>query len=574
VSLGFHIANTLLLLWFLHYTTGRFWPAALVAALFALHPLHVESVAWIAERKDVLSTFFWLGTTLAYAWYVKRPRAMSYVLVMLLFGLGLLAKPMLVTLPVVLLLLDYWPLERFSIDSGGWHGVGPGRLLLEKLPLALMAGGSATITLIAQQSAMPAWELMDMPMRITNAVISYWRYVLAMLWPAGLAPFYPHPHKAFWGLATMGFFLMAAATWAAAYFGARRKYLTAGWLWYVITLVPVIGLVQVGDQSHADRYTYVPLIGLFVIVAWSVADLCQRRSDLLKPVIATTTIVLAVLGVVACRQVGFWKDNITLFSRTVRVTQDNYVMLTNLGVAYSTKDELDRAVDSFQQSLAIRPNEAYTHNGLGVVYLKNREYEKAVDEFKQAVELKPELKEAQMHAAKSLMALGRYQEAEYYARKTTELDPRWADGHVQLAAALSEIGQVDKAEEECRKAMQLNPKLAMAHFTMAGVYVKRGDFEHAAEEYRKSIAIEPDFSAWNNLGNAQLRMGRLQEAEQSYRESIRLNPNRADAFLNMGIALSGLGRKDEAIAAVRQAQILSPKSQDIQRFLESLQKQP
>lgn len=591
VSLGLHIANTLLLLWFLYYTTRRFWPASLVAALFALHPVHVESVAWIAERKDVLSTFFWLATMIAYAWYVRRMTDPSrdwvgtltrpwiwlpaYLLTVVLFALGLLAKPMLVTLPLVLLLLDFWPLNRFSNEARGsqegtplWVSIVMS--LVDKLPLAIMAFASAYVTTIAQRSAMPAWELMDWPMRITNTAISYWRYILAMVWPVGLAPFYPHPHEAYWGKAIVGYIMLAIVSGAAVYLGIKRRYLVAGWLWYLGTLVPVIGLVQVGDQSHADRYTYVPLIGLFIMIAWGLADLCAERKHLVRPVTWVVLAVLAVFVALGIRQVGFWKDDITLFGRTVRVTEGNYVMLTNLGVAYSTKDELDMAEDSFRKSLEIRPNEAYTHNGLGVVYLKKRDSRRALDEFNKAIELKEGFKEAHMHAAKACMYLQRYAEAESHAAKVVELDPAWPDAHVQYAAALCETGQVDKAEKECRIAIQLNPRLAMCYFTLAGVYVKRDDFERAAEQYRKAISIEPDFSAWNNLGNSMMRLGRFKEAEESYRQSIKLNPKRADAFFNLGIVLAQQNRREEAIAAVRQALALAPQNAEVQKYLEAL----
>jgi protein O-mannosyl-transferase len=584
VSLALHLANTLLLLWFLYYTTRRFWVASIVAALFALHPLHVESVAWVAERKDVLSTFFWLATMLAYAWYVKKRTdegrwssgLPAYVLAILLFAIGLLAKPMLVTLPLVLVLLDYWPLNRFNLEPRNLLGADNRRAvlrsLLDKVPFAILAALSATITVRAQQTAMPAWELMDWPMRITNTALSYWRYVISMVWPFGLAPFYPHPHEAFWGRAIVCYALLIAATVLAIYYGTReRKYLLVGWLWYLGTLVPVIGMVQVGDQSHADRYTYVPLIGLLVMIAWFLGDACRKKAELVRPAATITLIVIAALAAVSFRQVGFWKDDITLFSRTVRVTENNYVMLTNLGVAYSTKDDLDRAADSFSKSLAIRPNEAYTHHGLGVVLLKKKDFLGAIECFKRAIELKPEFKEAYMHSAKAYLTIGKPAEAVTYAQKVVELDPEWPDAHVQLAASLCEAGQIDKAEEECRVALKLNPRLAMAHFTLAGVYVKRGDFEHAAEQYRQSISIEPDFSAWNNLGNTLLHLNNLKEAEASYRESIRLNPLRADAFFNMGIALAGQDRKAEAIAAVKQALVLSPQNPEIQKYLTTLQ---
>jgi protein O-mannosyl-transferase len=573
VSLGIHICNVLLLFWFLCYTTRRLWLSGFVAAFFAIHPLHVESVAWVSERKDVLSTFFWLWAILAYAWYARSPCLRRYLLVVLALVLGLMAKPMLVTLPLILLLLDYWPLQRLGLEQQGRRkttGVQPGKLLMEKVPLAMITLGSAIVTIIAQQTAMPAWELMNLPVRVTNAIVSYWRYIREMVWPQGLAAFYPHPHTPLYIEAALVLLLIAAATAGAIYVSKSRKYLTFGWLWYLVTLVPVIGLVQVGDQSHADRYTYVPLIGLFVIMVWAAAEIIERHSSLLKPLVAAAILVLTVLGMLAWRQVGFWKDDINLFGRAVSVTQGNYVMLANLGVTYSTTDELDKAIDVLQKSLEIRPNEGRTLNGLGAVMFKKQQYAQAAVYYAKATEAQPDLKEAQLAMARTLLAMRRAAEAEPYARRALALDPYWADAYAQLAAVLGETGKLEEGIVLCKRAMELNPKLAASHFNLAGIYVHQENFELAAEEYRKTIALEGDFSAWNNLGNSLLRLGKPQEAEKSYRESIRLNPNRSDAFYNMGIALEEQGRRPEAIEAVRKALTLSPDSLDIKTYLDAL----
>jgi tetratricopeptide (TPR) repeat protein len=574
VNVGFHVVNTLLLFWLLCYTTRRTWPSALVAGLFALHPLHVESVAWVSERKDVLSTFFWLWTMLAYVYYTKRHGTLRYVTILLLFALGLMTKPMLVTLPLVLVLVDYWPLERFEIrrQKGkiGLVGTSLWRLFVEKVPLLIMAGGSAAITVMVQRTAMPAWEIMDLPMRVTNAVVSYWRYMWEMVWPVGLAAFYPHPHKPLYLEAALVLLLLVAATAGALYVSKDRKYVTFGWLWYLVTLVPVIGLVQVGDQSHADRYTYVPLIGLFVIIAWAAAETVERYDSLLKPLAAAAILVLTVFGVLVWRQVGFWKDDIMLFGRAVNVTQGNYVMLANLGVTYSARDELDKAMDALQKSLAIRPDESRTLNGLGSVMFKRQQYAQAVVYYAKAIGQQPDLKEAQLAMARTLLAMRRSAEGEPYARKAIALDPYWADAYAQLGAILGETGKLEEGMALCRKAMELDPRLAASHFNLAGIYVHKENFELAAEEYRKAIALEGDFSAWNNLGNSLLRLGKPQEAEKSYRESIRLNPGRADAFYNMGIALEEQGRRAEAIEAVRKALTLLPDSVDIKRYLDAL----
>ncbi|HSV27289.1 MAG TPA: hypothetical protein VLH60_05295, partial [Sedimentisphaerales bacterium] len=287
VNVGFHIANAILIFWLLQYVTGQMWAAALVAGLFALHPLRVENVAWVSARKDVLSTFFLLWTMFAYAYYARRPGFLRYLAALLFFALGLLAKPMLVTLPVALLLMDYWPLERFRFSRNGWkiryEGCGIARLILEKVPLAMMAVASSIVTLFAQQRAMQTWEIMGLSTRVTNAAVSYWRYIRQMFWPEGLAPFYPHSHEPYYVSAAIVFVLMVLATIAVIRMAEVRKYLVFGWFWYIFTLVPVIGLVQVGDQSHADRYTYVPHLGLLVIIAWSSMEFIRKRPSFRKP---------------------------------------------------------------------------------------------------------------------------------------------------------------------------------------------------------------------------------------------------------------------------------------------------
>ena len=284
VSVGLHVLNTLLLLWLLLYTTGRVWASWFVAALFALHLLHVESVAWVSERKDVLSTFFWLWTMLAYVYYAKQPGVWRYLCILPALALGLMSKPMLVTVPAVLLLVDYWPLERFRIEwkkrELKYSGVGFWQILLEKVPLLLMVAGSAAITVMAQRKAMPAWETMNLPTRITNAIVSYGRYLWETVWPAGLAAFYPHRHEPLYPEAAAVLVFLVAVTGVVIYAAGRHKYLVFGWFWYLMTLIPVIGLVQVGDQSHADRYTYVPLIGVFVVVVWAIAGAIERRKEL------------------------------------------------------------------------------------------------------------------------------------------------------------------------------------------------------------------------------------------------------------------------------------------------------
>ncbi|HSV26364.1 MAG TPA: tetratricopeptide repeat protein, partial [Sedimentisphaerales bacterium] len=399
VSLGIHILNSLLLLWFLCSATGRFWPSLFVAGLFALHPLRVESVAWASERKDVLSVFFWMATMMAYSFYVKKTGWRRYAVVVLLFALGLMSKPMLVTLPIVLLLLDWWPFERVVLS--GRHRGRPMpllRLAAEKLPLLAMSAVSALVTIDAQQGAVAALDVVGFSTRFTNAAISYWRYLGQMIWPAGLAVLYPYVNRPEYLLAAAALLLLAGATVAAVRWRMQFRYILTGWLWYLIALLPVIGLIQVGAQSHADRYTYLPLTGIFIIISWGASSLARRVRAIRIVIPAAAVAILVILGILTWRQTGYWKDSVTLFERTTAVTEDNHVAMTNLGNALIDIGEPDRAMEQFQKSLALAPRQAQTLTGIGKVLFDRGELDASWQYYKMAVDLKPDLKDAQLNA--------------------------------------------------------------------------------------------------------------------------------------------------------------------------------
>jgi tetratricopeptide (TPR) repeat protein len=555
VNLGLHIANTLLLFWFLVYTTRRIWVGAFVAALFALHPLHVESVAWAAERKDVLSTFFWMLAMLAYAHYANRPNVKRYCLVLLLFALGLLSKPMLVTLPIVFLLLDFWPLERIDLTREQPSKIW--RLVAEKLPLLAMSATSAVVTIISQKQAIVTMSYMDTGTRVTNIIVSYGRYIWEMLWPTGMAVLYPRPvTPVYWQAALIGTAILAATlvAWRLAH---KRKYIIIGWFWYLVTLVPVIGIVHVGMQSHADRYTYIPFVGLFMVLAWAAGDIVAARPQLRVPAAVCGMAVLLALGVITSRQVGYWKNDVSIFARATAVTKNNFVMLTNLGDALLWRGDMAKAEVILRKALEAYP-QPDSYFLLAIISRRQGHIEEAVKNYKLALTIDPEIGLAWFNAGALLSDLQRYTESEQYFRKALELTPNWPEAYAGLGMTLGETGHLDEGIAACMNGIEINPKAATPYRILASLKVKKGLYEEAEENYKKSLALEPDYSAWTNLGDTQLQMGKLAEAEKSCREALSLNAKGLIAQYNLGLVLEKQGRKEEALAATMNALAIDP----------------
>ena len=399
MNLVFHIANTLLLFLVLKQMTDALWQSAFVAALFALHPLHVESVAWVAERKDVLSTFFWMLTMVAYVRYVRHPGVVRYLLTLLTFALGLMAKPMLVTLPFVLLLLDYWPLERIPLRQKNKQENGCSRrrifyrLTLEKLPFFALSAVSSVVTFLVQRSsgAVRTTQFLPFDLRTFNALVSYISYIAKMFYPSRLAVLYPHPGTKLplWQ-PSLSFLALAGATAVIIYTARRRRYLAVGWLWYLGTLVPVIGLVQVGVQAMADRYTYLPSIGIFVMVAWGAAELFNGlRLRKIVPA-ASAGIILAALLVCTHLQLHYWRDSFALCGRALQITKDNYTMHNNYGNALRDKGRFDEATIHFKEALRINPRYVKAYVNLGMVYFHEDEIMQAVASWNQVLRLEPD----------------------------------------------------------------------------------------------------------------------------------------------------------------------------------------
>ena len=531
-SVLLHIASTLLLLVVLYSTTRALWRSAFVAALFALHPLHVESVAWVAERKDVLSTFFLMLTLLAYTRYASRPSTGRYVLVALAFALGLMSKAMLVTLPFALLLIDFWPLRRFD-------KVPVRRLVMEKIPLLGLAVISSVITFIVQRrgGAVGGLDAFPLSSRIANALVAYVGYIEKTFWPSGLAAFYPYPQSISAAGVAAAIAILAAVTIVVIKFGRRFPYAPVGWLWYLGTLVPVIGIVQVGNQAMADRYTYIPLIGLFVILAWGIPDLLSRWNP---PKIALRVAGVAVLAACAAltfRQVSVWRNDASLWGNALAVTNDNYVAHNNLGRALVEDGKSEAGLVHYNEALRIRPTYATARTNVGVALTKIGKYDEAITNYREALRLKPDLPES----------------------------------HANLGAALFDQGKIDEAIEHYSEAIRLNPNFAQAHANMGIALMQKGKVAEAISAYETALRLKRGFAdVENNLGFALATQGRLDDAIAHYNEALRIKPDFILAHLNLGIALANTNRISEATREFREVLRLEPQNETARSALDQL----
>jgi Flp pilus assembly protein TadD len=455
VNLALHIANVLLLFFVLRRLTGCDYRSAFVAMLFAIHPLHVESVAWVAERKDVLSTLFWFLTMHAYVSYVRRPSVPRYGATLAAFATGLLCKPMLVTLPVVLLLVDFWPMGRLTRRTAR-------RLVVEKLPFLLLSVASSMITVIAQKQGGAVARLIEYPLsvRVENAVVSTIGYLGKALWPVRLAVFYPHPggKLPFLGVAVCGT-LVVVLTVLAFRSAKSHPYATFGWLWYLVTLLPVIGMIQVGRQAMADRYTYVPLVGPFVAVCWGVPDLAPGWARRWRWALLTAlggAVVLA-LGLRAHAQVAYWRDSITLFEHALAVTTDNADAHSNLGRAYLARGELDLALRHGREVVRIDPSAPDGHFNLGVLLEQAGKVDEAIAAYRDAIRVAPRLASAHLNLGIVLAGQGRMEEAEQELREAVGGQPNSVAARNNLGAVLAKRGAIDESIEHFEEAVRLDP---------------------------------------------------------------------------------------------------------------------
>jgi tetratricopeptide (TPR) repeat protein len=550
INLFVHLANTLLLFAVLKKMTGSLWRSAFVAAAFALHPMHVESVAWIAERKDVLSALFLLLTVAAYAGYVKCPSVFRYTAALALFALGLMAKPMLVTLPFVLLLLDYWPLNRLApqpLKTSGRKPRTPApvhdghailyKIIVEKIPFFVLAAVSSGITFLVQRAggAMDNSKALALQDRAANAFLSYVKYIGKMFWPEPLAAFYPFDAHRFtlWQAAMYALPLLVVSIFVIR-FGRNHRYLPVGWFWFVGTLVPVIGLVQVGEQSCADRYTYIPYIGLFVIIAWGLPELLSKWPRRKPALGLSMVIVLTALGIGARQQTSYWRNSLTLFSHAIEVTQNNYVAYNGLGVAYIQLGRWQEAIEVLGQAIRIEPDYAVAHTNLGVSYKGLGRYQDAIDAHKQALRIKPDYAEAHNNLGVAYGSLGRWQEAIEAFKQAVRIKPDHAGSYNNLGIACGSLGRWQEAIEAHKQALRIMPDYAEAYCNLGLAYGMLGRYQEAIESYQQAIRIKPDFvEAHYNLGVAYLMTGDKSWALEEYKILKTLGAEQANKLFNL-----------------------------------------
>ena len=507
-SVLLHMASAIVLFLVLRKMTGTLWRSAFVAAVFAVHPLHVESVAWIAERRDVLSGLFFMLTLGAYAGYVRHPQSLGrYLMVALMLALALMSKPMVVTLPLVLLLLDYWPLKRFTQPDGRlilW------RLIAEKLPLLALSGIACVATLFAQEEAIASLPL---SVRIGNALVSCVAYLEQMIYPVGLTVYYPHPgnNLALWKIIAAFVLLLVISIGAVA---VRRKqpWFLIGWLWYLGMLVPAIGLIQSGMRARADRYTYLPQIGLYILLTWTVVELTASWRSRRWLLGGGAMIVLAVLITCARTQTTYWRDSESLWNHALACTLDNTIAHNNLGDAFYREGRMDEAIAQFQKTLAINPNNAEANYDLGNAFFKQERINEAIAQFQKTLAINPT--DADVHY-------------------------NYADIHNNLGNAFLRQGRMDEAIAQFQKALKINPQDADIHYNLGTAFRQQGGMNEAIVQFQKALAIKPEFAeAHYNLGNAFLQQGHVEEAIAHFQKALAIKPDYMEAQNNMAWVLA------------------------------------
>jgi len=646
-----HALNAGFVFWLLQRMTGAVWRSLLVAALFAVHPLRVESVAWVSERKDVLSGCFGLLALLTYACYAQKSvvsnqwsvisnqsssvraanngpqtrehrvlitdhRLLFYLLSLCFFALGLMSKPMLVTWPFVMLLLDYWPLKRMQNAECRMQNAATGdthhaprnaphvsrftfhvSLFLEKLPFFALAAAVSVVTFLVQKHVGAVMEAESLPLsaRVGNALISYGRYLGKLFWPTDLAVYYPRP-----GQWPMGKVLLAAGlilglsvlVWVRR---RRHPYSLMGWLWFLGTLVPVIGLVQAGGQAMADRYTYLPSLGVLVLAVWGACELMQGKSEGQgkaeirnpraegnpKPEIRNPkggpaglisgfgfrvsdflrvsgfglriSYVAGGAAIVLCmalthQQLGHWKDSEALFRQALEVTENNCLAHNNLGAALAKKGQIDEAIRQLQEALRLQPHFAPACNNLANALLLKGQIDEAIGQYQEAIRLNPDHAEAHYNLGTALLLKGQTDEAIRQFQEAIRLKPDHAEAHYNLGNVLGSKGQTDEAIRQFQEAIRLKPDHPLAHYNLGNAFLLKGQMDEAIRQYLEALRLNPNHAeAHYNLGTALGSKGQTDEAITQYQEAIRLNPGNADAHYNLGLALASKGETEEAI---------------------------
>jgi tetratricopeptide (TPR) repeat protein len=541
-----HTASVILLFLVLRLMTGALWRSAFVAAAFAIHPLHVESVAWVSERKDVLSGLFFMLTLWAYVHHTRQPSRRRYVGVVVLYGLGLLSKNTLVTLPFVLLLLDWWPLNRMKsvagVESAGSKSPGTPfwGLVKEKIPLFLLSVGSCLVTIMVPEK-LPFSHRLPVWLRVENALTSYVTYLHQMVIPTGLANPYPYPPNgaSLWQ-AALAFVLLAAISWGALLCRKKSPFFLMGWLWYLGMMVPMIGIVQIAFYAHADRYAYLSEIGLYVALAWTMCSLVRQRMILGF----LAVLVVAVLSAGAYVQTGYWRDSETLWKHTLACTGDNPLAYNNLGTVLLDQGHVEEAIVQYQKAVEIEPGGAMFHDYLGNALLQEGHVDEAIIQLQKAVEIEPDKAVHHENLGNALLQKGQVDEAIAHFQKALELKPdkevvhNNAVFHNNLGNALIQKGAVDEAIVHYQKAVEIEPANAVFHYNLANALIRKGRLDEAIQHYQRTVEIEPNSAdAQNNLGNVLLQKKRVDEAIIHFQKAIEIEPDNALFHTNLNNAL-------------------------------------
>ena len=576
-SLVIHVANAVLLFWVLRLMTSALWPSALVAALFSLHPLNVESVAWIAERKNVLSTFFGLLAIWAYVKYVEKPDWRRYLLLTALFVLGLMSKPMLVTLPCLLLLLDYWPLNRFGADPGKFFSK-LGELALEKAPLLLLSLAAGLLAILAESraGALPALEAFPLSVRFSNALVAYTSYLSKMFWPTDLAPFYPHPGASLeiWRI-VLSFVFLVAVSAVVVHRVRSFPYLVVGWLWYLGTLFPVSGLIQVGGHAMADRYAYLPLIGVFILLVWGGWGWLGDSPVARKFEVGALPCLFLVMVMTTGTQVSHWQSSVTLFEHTIRSTKNNQLAHNNLGIALLERGRTQEAAAQFVEALEIKPGNSTALFNLGLTMKRLGEIEEAERYFSRALEENPNLVGAHNNLGIILEEQGRSEEAFQHFRQAVELDPRLPAAHTNLGRALARQGKLEEAVGHFEISLRIDSHQPNVYSNLGAALDLQGRSQEAVDNYRRALELDShSHFAHHNLGMLLLEESHLEEAANHFSRAIDIKPDFVSSHYGLGLTRLQQDRISEAIRSFRQVLKLDPEDVRASRQLRRLLEQP
>jgi protein O-mannosyl-transferase len=561
VNLLFHLLNVVLVFLVFRRMTQRLWPCAVLAALFALHPLQVDTVAWVAERKNLLSACFWLLTMLAYVRYTQSPRATTYLPIVLLYACGLMCKPVLVTLPLVLLLLDYWPLRRLEVSAFKPTAAALGRLAWEKGPLFLLAALSCLITLAGHRTLGALGTAAGLPMhlRVENALVSYARYLGKTVFPAHLAMLYPYPAAwPLWGVTLSALLLIVGSALAV---GAVRRwpYLFVGWFWFLGVLVPFIGVIQAGEQAMADRFMYLPIIGLLMIAVWGLDALAGS----LPPQKRWWLAGAAALAIAACLiltplQVRHWQDSESLFRHAIAVTSGNYVAYDGLGSALDARGRGNEALACYAECVRLKPRYAEGQYDYGSLLMRMGKLDDAVLHLTAAVAAKPSFAQAQINLGNALLQQDRPDEAARHLAQAVRLTPQDPEAHYNLGTVLIMQGQVDQAVACFSEALRLNPNYSEAHGNLGVALMRQGKPAQGALHLAAAAKLTPaNPQAHDNLGLALLDLNRPAEAAAAFAESLRLNPDSPASHYHLALALIRQDKRPEALPYAQKARTLA-----------------